>query len=113
MKKMVLFVIVFISNLFGNDLLQLKNGKITDNNNQNIFLKGCNTGNWLMLEMWMLNYAGKGIEDQHEFIETLQHRFGKEKAEELMDVYRSNWMKESDFDIIKSFSMEFIKAIEC
>ena len=109
MKKMVLFVIVFISNLFGNDLLQLKNGKITDNNNQNIFLKGCNTGNWLMLEMWMLNYAGKGIEDQHEFIETLQHRFGKEKAEELMDVYRSNWMKESDFDIIKSFGMNTIR----
>jgi hypothetical protein len=59
--------------------------------------------------MWMLNYVGKGIEDQHEFIETLEHRFGKEEAEELMDVYRSQWIKENDFDIIKSFGMNTIR----
>ena len=55
----------------GNNFLQLNNGKITDSNDETVFLKGCNLGNWLMLEMWMLNYVGKGIEDQHEFIETL------------------------------------------
>jgi len=109
MKKIILIGAISFSILIGNNLLQLNNGKITDENNQTIFLKGCNTGNWLMLEMWMLNYAEKGIEDQHVFIETLQHRFGKEKAEELMDVYRSHWIKESDFDIIKSFGMNTIR----
>ncbi len=109
MKKIILYVIISFTTLIGNDLLQLKNGKITNENNQPVFLKGVNTGNWLMLEMWMLNYAGKGIEDQHEFIETLEHRFGKEKAEELMDTYRSHWMKEGDFDIIKSFGMNTIR----
>ncbi len=93
----------------GNNFLQLNNGKITDSNDETVFLRGCNLGNWLMLEMWMLNYVGKGIEDQHEFIETLEHRFGKEEAEELMDVYRSNWIKEQDFDIIKSFGMNTIR----
>ena len=83
MNKVFLYLIVSFATLFGSDLLQLKNGKITNKKNQPIFLKGVNTGNWLMLEMWMLNYAGKGIEDQHEFIETLEHRFGKEKAEKL------------------------------
>ncbi len=107
--KIVLYGILSFSLLIGKSLLELKNGKIVDKNNQPIFLKGCNTGNWLMLEMWMLNYAGKGIEDQHEFIETLEHRFGKEKAEELMDVYRSNWIKENDFEIIKSFGMNTIR----
>ena len=109
MNKVFLYLIVSFATLFGSDLLQLKNGKITNKENQPIFLKGVNTGNWLMLEMWMLNYAGKGIEDQHEFIETLEHRFGKEKAEKLMDIYRSHWMKESDFDIIKSFGMNTIR----
>ena len=98
MKKNILCFILSLPILLGDDLLQLKNGQITDTNNQPVFLKGCNTGNWLMLEMWMLNYAGKGIEDQHEFIETLEHRFGKEEAEKLMDIYRSHWIKESDFD---------------
>ena len=96
MKKIILCLTVSFSTLFGSDLLQLKNGKITNKQNQPVFLKGVNTGNWLMLEMWMINYAGKGIEDQHEFIETLEHRFGKEKAEKLMDIYRSHWMKESE-----------------
>jgi len=109
MNKMFLYLIVSFATLFGSDLLQLKNGKITDKKNQSVFLKGVNTGNWLMLEMWMLNYAGKGIEDQHEFIETLEHRFGKEKAEKLMDIYRSHWIKENDFDIIKSFGMNTIR----
>ena len=84
MKHIILYLSISFSMLTGNDLLQLKNGKITNKNNQPVFLKGVNTGNWLMLEMWMLNYAGKGVEDQHEFIETLEHRFGKQKAEELM-----------------------------
>ena len=109
MKKNILCFILSLPILLGNDLLQLKNGQITDTNNQPVFLKGCNTGNWLMLEMWMLNYAGKGIEDQHEFIETLEHRFGKEEAEKLMDIYRSHWIKESDFDIIKSFGMNTVR----
>ena len=109
MNKVFLYLIVSFATLFGSDLLQLKNGKITNKKNQPVFLKGVNTGNWLMLEMWMLNYAGKGVEDQHEFIETLEHRFGKEKAEKLMDIYRSHWMKESDFDIIKSFGMNTIR----
>ena len=84
MKKAFLYLTVSFATLFGSDLLQLKNGKITNKKNQPVFLKGVNTGNWLMLEMWMLNYAGKGIEDQHEFIETLEHRFGKEKAEKFL-----------------------------
>ena len=109
MKHIILYLSISFSMLTGNDLLQLKNGKITNKNNQPVFLKGVNTGNWLMLEMWMLNYAGKGVEDQHEFIETLEDRFGKEKAEELMDLYRTHWMKESDFDIIKSFDMNTIR----
>ena len=109
MNKVFLYLIVSFATLFGSDLLQLKNGKITNKKNQPVFLKGVNTGNWLMLEMWMLNYAGKGIEDQHEFIETLEHRFGKEKSEKLMDIYRSHWMKESDFDVIKSFGMNTIR----
>ena len=69
MKHIILYLSISFSMLTGNDLLQLKNGKITNKNNQPVFLKGVNTGNWLMLEMWMLNYAGKGVEDQHEFIE--------------------------------------------
>ena len=48
MKKAFLYLTFSFTTLFGNDLLQLKNGKITNKKNQPVFLKGVNTGNWLM-----------------------------------------------------------------
>ena len=47
----------------------------------------------------MFSYADKGYADQYEFIKTLENRFGRQDAEYLMDIYRSNWIKNSDFDI--------------
>ena len=109
MKNIVIIVSLLNGFVFSSGLIQLKNGKITNSNNETVFLKGCNLGNWLMLEMWMLNYTDRGIKDQYEFIKTLEDRFGQNKAETLMDIYRSNWVKEQDFDIIKSFGMNTIR----
>jgi len=109
MMKIVLSTTLSFTTIMGNGLLQLNNGKITDTNNQIVNLRGCNIGNWLMLEMWMLSYANKGIADQYEFIKILEDRFGKYKAEELMNIYRANWIKENDFNIIKSFGMNTIR----
>ena len=109
MKNIVIIVSLLNGFLFSTGLLQLKSGNITNMNDETVFLKGCNVGNWLMLEMWMLNYADRGIKDQYEFIKTLEDRFGQKKAETLMDIYRSNWVKEQDFDIIKSFGMNTIR----
>ena len=95
--------------ILGSGLLQLENGNIKNPTDKTVFLKGCNVGNWLMLEMWMLSYADRGIKDQYEFIKTLEDRFGPHKAETLMDIYRSNWIKDRDFDIIKSFGMNTIR----
>ena len=43
--------------------------------NKTVTLKGCNLGNWLMLEMWMLNYTDRGFPDQYDLIKTLETRF--------------------------------------
>ena len=114
MKNIVIIVSLLNGFLFSTGLLQLKSGNIKNMNDETVFLKGCNLGNWLMLEMWMLNYADRGIKDQYEFIKTLEDRFGQNKAETLMDIYRSNWVKEQDFDIIKSFrtTLDDIQALQ-
>ena len=57
---------------------------------------------WFVLEMWMLDQK---LPDQYTFENILKERFGKEKKQELMEVYRENWLKENDFKIIKSFGM--------
>ena len=95
--------------LRSQDLLRLYEGKIRNSLNKTVNLKGCNLGNWLMLEMWMLNYVDRGFADQYDFIKTLETRFGEEETEGLMDIYRTNWIQGSDFDIIKSFGMNTVR----
>ena len=108
--RTILYAIIIVQGMLrSQDLLRLDDGKIKNSLNETITLKGCNLGNWLQLEMWMFSYADKGFADQYEFIKTLEDRFGRQDAEDLMDIYRSNWIKNSDFDIIKSFGMNTVR----
>ena len=77
---------------------------------QPIALKGCNTGNWFLLEMWMLSRAGDGLTDDHTFNQNLVDRFGEQRAWELMDLYRENWMRPRDFEIISSFGFNVVRV---
>jgi len=70
-------------------------------------LRGCNLGNWLLLEMWMLDM--KEIQDQHEFESILEERFGLEEKDRLMELYRKNWISERDFDIVRTFRFNLIR----
>lgn len=108
--KQITFTILFTVNLMNSEqLFKLNKGVVVNPEGEKVFLKGCNIGNWLMLEMWMLSYADRGIADQHEFINTFKRRFGDTKSNELMETYRQSWITEKDFDIIKSFDMNTIR----
>ena len=109
MKKIFYRTLLLFGILNSQNILWLDNTVIKNPSGEKVNLKGCNLGNWLMLEMWMLSYADKGIADQHEFIKILQDRFGMEEAESMMDIYRTNWIQENDFDIIKSFGMNTVR----
>ena len=108
--RTILYAFILVQGILrSQDLLQLDDGKIKNFLYQSINLKGCNLGNWLMLEMWMLNYSARGIADQYEFIKALEVRFGEKETERIMDIYRTNWIQGSDFDIIKSFGMNTVR----
>ena len=109
MRTILCAILLVQGILRSQDLLRLYEGEIKNFLDQTINLKGCNLGNWLMLEMWMLNYADRGFTDQYDFIKTLEVRFGEEEAERLMDIYRTNWIQGSDIDIIKSFGMNTVR----
>ena len=98
-----------LGTLRSQNLLRLYEGKIQNSLDKTVTLKGCNLGNWLMLEMWMLNYTDRGFADQYDLIKTLETRFGEEETKGLMDIYRTNWIQGSDFDIIKSFGMNTVR----
>lgn len=80
---------------------------------EKVRLRGTNLGNWLILEFWMMNQAmndgGTNINDQCTLEGLLTERFGFEEKERLMEVYRDNWMKERDFDLIQAAGLNTIR----
>ena len=87
--------------------LRVENGRTVDVTGKPVVLKGCNLGNWLVLEMWMLDT--KDAADQYDFESILRQRFGVEKANALMDLYRTNWITAHDFEIVPSFGFNTIR----
>ena len=78
-----------------------------------VLLKGCNLGNTLMLESWMfggtLILDGKPFADQATLYRALRQRFGDDKFDHLVDVYRTSYITARDFDTIKSFGFNMVR----
>src|SRR5512140_367107 len=74
-----------------------------------VALRGCNLGNWLIQEMWMHNMKLEGIPDQYTLEQVLAKRFGEERKDALLEMYRRNFITARDFTIIKSFGMNVVR----
>ena len=83
---------------------------LVDEQGQRVVLKGCNLGNWLLIEPWLLALDDERIRDQHDLITTLESRFGNERAERLMDTYRANWITPREFEVVKSFGFNVVRV---
>lgn len=89
-------------------ILRASGTSMVDPGGKPVILKGCNIGNWLMLEMWMLDL--KDLRDQHQFEKILTDRFGSEQKERLMELYRSSWFTARDFPVLRSFGFNCIRV---
>ena len=83
--------------------------EIVDERNQRVWLHGCNFGNWLLIEPWMLGINGGEIHDQSTVELALVTRFGKEESQRLLDLYRENWITQRDFDRLKSWNFNVVR----
>jgi len=89
--------------------LSTRGTQIIDSTGEPVVLKGCNIGNWLLLEMWMLTVDHEQFPDQYMFEMNLKDRFGESQRDRLMEVYRENWITPRDFDMINSFGLNVIR----
>ena len=86
--------------------LYTKGSKIFDASGKPVTLRGCNLGNWLLIEAWMLGWE---IEDQETLIQVLTDRFGIREADRLMTIYRDGFVTQRDFSLIKSFGFNVVR----
>ena len=82
----------------------------TDSQGEAVTLKGTNLGNWLLMEFWMMNQsANTQATDQCSLEATLDERFGFVEREQLMDLFRDNWITERDWDVMARFGLNVIR----
>src|SRR4051794_4583613 len=85
---------------------------VDEKTRQPVLLKGCNLGNWLMIEPWMLGGVidAKEAKDQVTIIATLKSRFGEERGQGLIDLYRDNYIGARDFELLKTFGFNVVRV---
>jgi glucan 1,3-beta-glucosidase len=95
-------------------MIAASGSRLVDPNGSTVILKGCNLGNYLMLESWMFGKT-LGARPDHLFRDgafvyrTLRERFGEERSARLIELYREGWITPRDMGLIKSFGFNVVR----
>ena len=86
---------------------------LVDPTGQVVKLRGCNLGNWLLLEPWMLGLRQEdtpgGYPDQATVLRQLEQRFGDAATDELIETYRAHFLLPRDMQAIASFGFNVVR----
>ena len=85
----------------------VRGSDLVDEHGNRVRLRGCNIGNWLLIEPWM--FGIETLQCQAQFVKLLQERFPS-KADELLTVHRQSWFTERDAKIVVSFGFNVIRV---
>lgn len=94
---------VFASEPRGLSKLSASGTDWVDQDGNTVLLKGTNLGNWLLKEFWMMNQTSNPVAtDQCTLESTLDSRFGPTERNRLIGLFRDNWIRERDWDLMAS-----------
>jgi glucan 1,3-beta-glucosidase len=72
-------------------------------------LRGVNLGNYLIQEFWMMGQETKAVNDQCTLEAVLDERFGYAERERLYTLFRDNWIKERDWDMLPKMNLNLVR----
>lgn len=72
-------------------------------------LRGVNLGNYLIQEFWMMGQETKAVNDQCTLEAVLDKRFGYAERERLYTLFRDNWIKERDWDMLPKMNLNLVR----
>ena len=92
------------------NFLHTRGRYVVDEQDRVVRLRGCNIGNWLLLEPWMIcadHQAGCGSEK--EIWDIVSARFGKQAKLDLIKAHRTSFFTEDDVERIASMGLNCVR----
>lgn len=93
----------------GMTLLRTEGTRWVKANGTPINLRGTNLGNWLLQEFWMMGQSTDAVNDQCTLEAVFDDRFGFDERERLMKLFRDNWIRERDWDLMQDFGLNVVR----
>ena len=86
------------------------NGKnIVNGDGENVILRGIGTGNWMLMEGYMMKTEGVAG-TQHEFRAKLEELIGVEKTNQFFDTWLNNHFTRADVDSMKAWGFNSVRV---
>lgn len=101
-----------ITGFTDEDFISVKGRKLYNKKGEEIQLKGVNLGGWLIHEDWLCpdQLTDDYVYDNETILNILEERFGREKAQALINQYQENWITEYDLDVIKDRGFNCVRV---
>ncbi len=99
--------IIFNGNAQG--FLRADGKKIVNGQGQNIILRGIGTGNWMLMEGYMMKTEGVAG-TQHEIKSKLEELMGKDKTNEFFSYWLDNHFTKADVDSMKAWGFNSVRV---
>ncbi len=84
--------------------------RILDEQGNQVQLRGCNIGSWLLIEPWMLDLEDDEIKCEQDMWDILGSRFEPAQVQKLFRTYRDAFFTEDDVQLISESGMNCIRV---
>jgi hypothetical protein len=89
--------------------LTTKGRDIVNDAGEVVQLRGCNSGNWLLIEPWIIGFNDQGLPTEKDIWDRMAERFGEEKKLSLIRTYRAHFFTEADVQRIAESGMNCVR----
>ncbi len=105
--SLLLFVLLFFSNVYSQSFLKASGKKIMNEKNENVLLKGIGIGGWMLQEGYMLKLQGDN--PQFSIRKRIEQLLSKEQTEEFYDTWLSNFVTKGDIDSLHAWGFNSVR----
>lgn len=105
----LLFLLSIINVGYAEGFLHTDGKNIVNGNGENVILRGIGTGNWMLMEGYMMKTEGVAG-TQHEIRAKLEELMGEDKTDEFFKYWLENHFTKTDVDSMKAWGFNSVRV---